>query len=64
MKNAIVTGATRGIGLATAEMLLQEGYHVTVTYAYDEDSVQPCKAMLLRSCGWTRPASRRCMISP
>ena len=42
MKNAIVTGATRGIGLATAEMLLQEGYHVTVTYAYDEDSVKPC----------------------
>ena len=46
MKNAIVTGATRGIGLATAEMLLQEGYHVTVTYAYDEDSVQPCKDRL------------------
>ena len=46
MKNAIVTGATRGIGLATAEMLLQEGYHVTVTYAYDEDSVQPCKERL------------------
>jgi 3-oxoacyl-[acyl-carrier protein] reductase len=42
MKNAIVTGATRGIGLATAEMLLKEGYHVTVTYAYDEESVQPC----------------------
>ena len=46
MKNAIVTGATRGIGLATAEMLLKEGYHVTVTYAYDEDSVQPCKERL------------------
>ena len=46
MKNAIVTGATRGIGLATAEMLLQEGYHVTVTYAYDEESVQPCKDRL------------------
>lgn len=46
MKNAIVTGATRGIGLATAEMLLQEGYHVTVTYAYDEDSVLPCKERL------------------
>ena len=42
MKNAIVTGATRGIGLATAEMLLKEGYYVTVTFAYDEDSVQPC----------------------
>lgn len=46
MKNAIVTGATRGIGLATAEMLLREGYHVTVTYAYDEDSVQHCKERL------------------
>ena len=46
MKNAIVTGATRGIGLATAEMLLQEGYHVTVTYAFDEESVQPCRERL------------------
>lgn len=46
MKNAIVTGATRGIGLSTAEMLLQEGYYVTVTYAYDEDSVQPCRERL------------------
>ena len=46
MKNAIVTGATRGIGLATAEMLLREGYDVTVTYAYDEDSVQTCKERL------------------
>ena len=50
MKNAIVTGATRGIGLATAEMLLKEGYHVTVTYAYDEDSVQPCKERLSAVC--------------
>jgi 3-oxoacyl-[acyl-carrier protein] reductase len=46
MKNAIVTGATRGIGLATAEMLLKEGYFVTMTYAYDEDSVQPCRERL------------------
>lgn len=46
MKNAIVTGATRGIGLATAEMLLKEGYHVTITYAYDEDSIDPCKKRL------------------
>ena len=46
MKNAIVTGATRGIGLATAEMLLKEGFHVTVTYAYDEASVEPCKVRL------------------
>lgn len=46
MKNAIVTGATRGIGLAAAEMLLKEGYHVTVTYAYDEASFEPCRARL------------------
>ena len=36
MKNAIVTGATKGIGLAVARMLLKEGYHVVVTYAHDE----------------------------
>lgn len=46
MKNAIVTGATRGIGLAAAEMLMKEGYHVTVTYAYDEASFESCKARL------------------
>lgn len=46
MKNAIVTGATRGIGLATAEMLLKEGYHVTVTYAYDDESVKSCQEKL------------------
>ena len=46
MKNAIVTGATRGIGLATAEMLMKEGYHVVVTYAHNEDSVELCKKRL------------------
>lgn len=46
MKNAIVTGATRGIGLATSEMLLKEGYHVTVTYAFDKDSVELCRQRL------------------
>lgn len=35
MKNAIVTGGTKGIGLAVAKMLLREGYHVTITYASD-----------------------------
>ena len=44
MKNAIVTGATKGIGLAVAQMLLREGYHVVVTYAHDEKSAEECRA--------------------
>lgn len=33
--NAIVTGGTKGIGLAVTKMLLQEGYVVTATYGHD-----------------------------
>lgn len=36
MKNAVVTGGTKGIGLAITKMLLSEGYFVVVTYAHDE----------------------------
>ena len=46
MKNAIVTGGTRGIGLAIAKMLMREGYNVTVTYAHDESSAESCRQML------------------
>lgn len=46
MKNAIVTGATKGIGLAVARMLLVEGYHVTVTYGHDEASAENCRKVL------------------
>lgn len=46
MKNAIVTGATKGIGLAVARMLLKEGYHVVVTYAHDELAAQECSRVL------------------
>ena len=38
MRNAIVTGATKGIGLAIAKMLLNEGYHVVVTYSSDTEA--------------------------
>ena len=46
MKNAIVTGGTRGIGLAIARMLLREGYHVTVTYACNEEAAERCRGEL------------------
>lgn len=46
MKNAVVTGATKGIGLAIAKMLLREGYFVTLTYAHDEAAAEACKLEL------------------
>ena len=33
MKNAIVTGATKGIGFSIVKTLLKEGYFVYVTYS-------------------------------
>ena len=38
--NAIVTGGTKGIGLAVTKMLLQEGYAVTATYGHDTDAAE------------------------
>lgn len=46
MKRAIVTGGTKGIGLGIAEMLLREGYEVTITYAHDEDAARRCSERL------------------
>ena len=46
MKNAIVTGGTKGIGLAIAKMLLHENYAVTVTYAHDSSAVAVCEEEL------------------
>lgn len=42
MKRALVTGGTKGIGLAISKMLLHEGYFVTVTYASDADAANSC----------------------
>ena len=40
MKQALVTGGIKGIGLAVVRMLLAEGYTVTATYAHDEETAQ------------------------
>ena len=46
MKQALVTGGIKGIGLAVTKMLLSEGYAVTATYAHDEEAAQKVKAEL------------------
>ncbi len=46
MKNAIVTGGTKGIGLAIAKMLLKEEYFVTITYAHDDKAAETCQKEL------------------
>ncbi|MBL8634526.1 MAG: SDR family oxidoreductase [Myxococcales bacterium] len=40
MKLALVTGGTRGIGLAVARLLAAQGMAVTVTYAHDAEAAQ------------------------
>ena len=48
MKTAIVTGATKGIGFAIAQMLISEGYYVVGTYAHDDASAESCRAKLMK----------------
>lgn len=43
MKQAIVTGGTKGIGKGIVCMLLEEGYKVITTYAGDENAAQNLK---------------------
>lgn len=38
MRRAVVTGGTRGIGLATVRLLIEKGYLVTALYSSDEES--------------------------
>lgn len=40
VKNAIVTGGTKGIGKGVVDMLLKEGYDVTTTYSSDDSAAE------------------------
>lgn len=44
MKYALVTGGTKGIGRGIVEMLLDEGYFVTVTYSSDVNAAERCRS--------------------
>lgn len=44
MKTAVVTGGSKGIGLAVAGSLLRRGYFVYVTYASDEEAARKAEA--------------------
>ncbi len=45
MNTVLVTGGTRGIGLAIAEAFLKRGSRVCVTYSRDEKSAEQAKAL-------------------
>ncbi|PRO64235.1 SDR family oxidoreductase [Alkalicoccus urumqiensis] len=43
MRHAIITAGTKGLGKKTSEMLLKEGYSVTIQYRSDEKAVEACR---------------------
>ncbi|MDE5547669.1 MAG: SDR family oxidoreductase, partial [Clostridia bacterium] len=45
MKRALVTGGTRGIGLAVCRLLVEKGYEVTALYAGGKDLAEAQKAL-------------------
>lgn len=57
MKSAIVTGAARGIGLATAKRLLREGWRVAMV-DYDSDTVTAAAEPLENATAFTTDISK------
>lgn len=49
MRQVLVTGGVRGIGLETARLFAREGYAVSVCYAEDEASAEAARAEGLRA---------------
>ena len=58
---AVVTGGTRGIGLAIARRLAAGGMQVTVTYAHDDAAAQAAEAQARE--GGLAIAARRCDVT-
>lgn len=46
MKQVLITGGTRGIGLACCKKFMQEGYAVTALYSKDEAAAEEAKQLL------------------
>ncbi len=46
MKYVLITGGTRGIGLACCKKFMQEGYVVTALYAKDETAAEEARKLL------------------
>ena len=63
MKNAIISGASRGIGRATALILAQRGYRVIVNYLHSKDSADELCAQI-NSTGANAVAYKADMADP
>ena len=48
MKTAIVTGSTKGIGLAISKALLAQKFFVVMNYAHDTENAEAVRAELSR----------------